>query len=356
MFNGDFYQQTHGAAMGSPVSPLVANIYMEHFEGRALASAPHPPSIWLRYVDDTFVLINEDHIQEFTDHINSMDRNIAFTSEPEIDGCLAFLDVKIHLNDDGSTRTSVYRKPTHTDQYLNGLSHHPLEHKRSVVRSLLNRAELIVSTEQDRRSEVNHIHKVLKQNNFDPWMLNIPKKKNFVPLRPKNLPYTGYKPYPVAMPYTRGLSEKLQRVFRDHGLTIYHKPWNTLRQSLVSPKDKLDKMIKCGAIYEITCGDCEKTYIGETARVLKTRFKEHIRRTPPHSAVGEHRDNTGHSFPESNIKVLDSEEHWYRRKVKEALQIKEKRPSLNRDRGLELPAIYSHIVSRGAYAPSHVTQ
>ena len=96
-------------------------------------------------MNDTFVLIHEHHIQEFTAHINNMDKNISFKGEPEVDGCLAFLDVKIHLNEDGSTKTTVYCKPTHTDQYLNGLSHHPLEHKRSVVRSLLNRAELIVS-------------------------------------------------------------------------------------------------------------------------------------------------------------------------------------------------------------------
>ncbi|OPX53823.1 reverse transcriptase domain-containing protein, partial [Oceanospirillum multiglobuliferum] len=56
-FDEKFYKQTHGAAMGSPVSPIVANIYMESFEQQALSSAIHTPSIWLRYVDDTFVII-----------------------------------------------------------------------------------------------------------------------------------------------------------------------------------------------------------------------------------------------------------------------------------------------------------
>ena len=57
--NNKFYQQTHGAAMGSPVSPIVCNLYMENFEKIALSSAPSPPSMWLRYVDDTFVKIHE---------------------------------------------------------------------------------------------------------------------------------------------------------------------------------------------------------------------------------------------------------------------------------------------------------
>ena len=43
VFQGQYYEQTEGAAMGSPLSPIVANIYMEHFETRALETAPHPP-------------------------------------------------------------------------------------------------------------------------------------------------------------------------------------------------------------------------------------------------------------------------------------------------------------------------
>ena len=62
--------------MGSPVSPTVANLYMEDFEHRALATAPHPPSVWLRYVDDTFVEIVEYYAKEFFAHINSIDTNI----------------------------------------------------------------------------------------------------------------------------------------------------------------------------------------------------------------------------------------------------------------------------------------
>ena len=50
VFQGQHYEQVEGAAMGSPLSPIVANIYMEHFETKALETAPHPSSLWKRFV------------------------------------------------------------------------------------------------------------------------------------------------------------------------------------------------------------------------------------------------------------------------------------------------------------------
>ena len=332
--------------MGSPVSPIVADIYMEDFEETALSTAPNPPSLWLRYVDDTFVLLHVYNIDSFTSHINSIDPKIQFTTEPETDGKLPFLDLCIHINDDGSTRITVYRKPTHTDQYLNFASNHPVIHKQSVVRTLMNRANNYITTEADRRQEVAHVKQALRANDYTEWSL--------IPPRPRQRPTTSAgqsntsRPT-VGLPYLRGMSEELCRVFRSHGVQTYLKPINTLRDQLVHPKDPTPTQSKSCVVYKLTCEeDSSHTYIGETKRTLTTRVKEHqkICSAVP-TAIGEHIAATGHTISLASAQVLCREEHKTSRKVKEAVFIKQQKPTINRDTGVYLPPVYDAILLPG---------
>ena len=96
VFQDVVYEQTKGAAMGSPVNPIVTNIYMEAFENRAITTALHLPRIWKRYVDDTFVIQHHSHKEEFPHHINTVDPSIQFTvEEAKEDGSIPFLDTTI---------------------------------------------------------------------------------------------------------------------------------------------------------------------------------------------------------------------------------------------------------------------
>ena len=85
VFRGELYLQDHGAAMWSPVSPIVCNIYMEfgEFEKKVLMTASYPPEWWFRYTDDTHTKQKARHVEEFTHHLISIDQDIQFTTEKE---------------------------------------------------------------------------------------------------------------------------------------------------------------------------------------------------------------------------------------------------------------------------------
>ena len=130
-FQDTFYEQLDRAAMGFTLSPIVANLYIQHLEETALRTAPDPPRLWLRYVDDTFViwLHGQEKLDCFHEHLNTQHRNIKFTVEHEKENKLAFLDVQVTRTNNRLT-TSVYRKPTHMDRYIPFHSHH---HQRTVT-------------------------------------------------------------------------------------------------------------------------------------------------------------------------------------------------------------------------------
>ena len=118
VFDDRIYSQVEGAAMGSPVSPIVANLFMEWFEEHAIESFMFDIKLWKHYVDDTMVILCDSLLDDFTNHINNIHSSIKFTREEESDNTIAMLDAKIVKSSEGHLSFSVYRKATHTAQYL----------------------------------------------------------------------------------------------------------------------------------------------------------------------------------------------------------------------------------------------
>ena len=125
-FREEFYEQIEGVAMGSPLSPIVANLYMESFERRALDLSPLNPKTWKCYVDDTDVVWphRRRSLAQFLEHLNNQNNNIKFTMKTEDNRSLPFLDVLVSRNKDRSISHQEFRKRTHTDRYLHDNSHH----------------------------------------------------------------------------------------------------------------------------------------------------------------------------------------------------------------------------------------
>ena len=138
------FEQVKGAVMGYPISPIVANLFKKDLEMKALATAPSPPTLWKRVVDDTFIIIQRSQKDSFLQHINAIDDNIHSTCEEAgEDGSISFMDMLITPDEDGRLNTNVYRKPIHTDQYLHWDSHHAIKSKYNVIGTLYHRARTI---------------------------------------------------------------------------------------------------------------------------------------------------------------------------------------------------------------------
>ena len=157
LFQGKYYEQVQGAAMGYPISSLIANIFIEDFEVKALMSIPHPMPFCSRVVDDTFVINKAEYSQDLLQHINNQDPHIQFTVEPTQQGSLPFLDTLVTIQQDNTLSTSVYKKPTHTDQYLHWDSNHHITAKQCAFNTLAHRVNTVSSTQDNMDRELTSV-------------------------------------------------------------------------------------------------------------------------------------------------------------------------------------------------------
>ena len=228
--------------MGSPLNPIVANIFMEHFEKQALESAPHPPSLWKRYVDDTFVILEKSHQEEFLHHINSLDSHIKFTVEnTRDDGSISFLDILITPNNEGSLQTKVYQKPTHTNQYLKWDSHHAISNKYSVISLLLHRAKDICSSQELLEEEQKQIQEALSLYKYPMWAINRIKIKTSAPTNNRNVNQDNRPTCKssITVPYNEGLSETFKNLCKRYGIEVHFKSGKPSRMNLWHPKIRI---------------------------------------------------------------------------------------------------------------------
>ena len=170
----DIYRQDEGLAMGSPLLPVLVYIYMEYFEEMASGSTSLKPSLWLRYVDDTFILWpHQEDIQILLYHVNLIRSFIQFTMEKEQDNTLPFLDVLITGTEQGF-KSSMYRKPTFTFTFTFN-SHHLYNVKTRIFRCLQHRAITISSESEVHQEEIKSLRDNLHRNN-DPESLTLPQE------------------------------------------------------------------------------------------------------------------------------------------------------------------------------------
>ena len=136
--------------------------------------------------------------------------------------------------DNGRLSTKVYRKPTHTERYLSFHSHHPVAHKRAVVKSLIDRAKIIPSSSEQRSKEMKHVTAALVANGFPKrFVIDVGKPKRLAQQLSTTAPDAA-KGFCI-LPYIKGTSEPIKRILSNHNIKVAQKPHQTIGNLFPKP-------------------------------------------------------------------------------------------------------------------------
>ncbi|XP_076052761.1 uncharacterized protein LOC143032178 [Oratosquilla oratoria] len=189
-FREKVYHQRIGTPMGSPISVVLAEMAMQEFEEEMLAAAPVALKTWMRYVDDVFVIMKEGEVDCFLNFLNG--RNTAI-------------------------------------QLLDYESCHPVEHKKSVVKTLWSRAGNLCSTEENLKEERKRLEKVFADNGYPKSVI---RRWTTAQGRKTTADTKQAATRRITLPYVKGASEVAARLLRKRGVEVAHKPANSLHGAL----------------------------------------------------------------------------------------------------------------------------
>ena len=282
-FNSILYEQIDGVSMGACLGPVLANIILTELEKVIVQPLIENGLLkfYVRYVDDTLVLVKRKDIEHVQNQLNSFHPNLKFIVDDFKDDNIHFLDLQIKKNS-----TTIYFKNTHTAQYTNFSSYMPWSLRTAWVKSLFHRALTICSTKVLFNEQIGNIRRFMSWNGFPRYVRNSlinrllkrndknnRKQVEQIDQRPDiwfNIPYAGSKGEFLV----KSLVRKMRRFLKkDVGIVVRYRNKNL--GIYCSTKDKIPSDQRSNIIYEIKCPGCGGTYIGKTDRCLSIRLSEH---------------------------------------------------------------------------------
>ena len=352
-FNGAYYRQKDGVAMGSPLGPALANAFLCHHEEYWLDDCPlsFAPIFYARYVDDIFVLLrSREHILLLANYLSSKHPNINFTFEVEDNNSLPFLDVDV-FRDSNSFSSTVHRKDTFSGVFTNYNAFIPDTYKKGLISTLLYRAYMINSSFLSLHREVEKLKKVFKKNGYPSSFIDRCIYRFFNKLYIKKVPVhtVPKKEVLIVLPFlgssSWNIKNDLVRTFRNIlpfcNIKIVFKTTNRL-SNYFSFKDKFPKCLMSGVIYHYTCAMCKRSYVGCTKRYWEKRLEEHLHISAltgkplnglqiftPLQHIKSGKCCASPTISRDDFKILGREQHPYLLQLKESIFIYKLKPQLN---------------------------
>ena len=357
-FDGTMYKQLDGVAMGSPLGPILANVFVGYHE----AQVPQDewPQLYERFVDDVFsVFLSENHAEHFFNILNGLHPALRFTMEIEADSKLPFMDILVQRTN-GSFARSVYRKPTFTGLYTRWDSFSPTSQKIGLIKSLKSRA-LKICSESMLQDEFDKLKDIFVENGYP---IDVIEKHLRIQTGKANrgtadaaaqtgdahgtAGNTGNATAFLRLPWMGQVSNK----FRGDILKVISKGYPKVEAKVVFTtarafsgrgKDVLSATSQSFIVYQFTCR-CSWTYVGKTTQLLSERIKQHIPdrlfvnlrgkpvKTSSDSAITKHLCESVECTQSEDIrrsfKILAKARHSKHLDVLEALYIRKKSPDL----------------------------
>ena len=337
---------------GSPLGPTMADFYMAELESKLLNDDKiSNPIMYMRYVDDTICIFkNRGHIHHFVRRLKT-NSVLDFTHEIMNGDHFNFLDVNLKLRDDGSFDTSVFIKPTDKGLYANYNSHIPMQYKKSVINSLVNRAIKTSSTPESRRQELARITQVLVNNGYHQSEIDkiikskIQQKLNSQASVPNTATSDDINVYVELHTVSnfRHDSKSLKNIIKRHvqptddaknvKITTFYRPLKL--SSKFTTRTPAETAEKSCLVYQFMCPEpsChEVAYYGYTNQRLKTRVKQHRYKD---SSICKHYMDCHEKLPPKfdefvkSFQILFSCNDILSIKIAEAILIKNNKPIIN---------------------------
>jgi len=300
--------------MGSLISSLVAEIFLQHYKDIHIKQLLDTKNIALytRYVDAILIIYDITKIQPQTinKHINQIPDNIKLNPTQETHNSINFFDLKITRNQT-SLEIDIYRKPTTTDMTINFHSNHPIEHKMAAFRFHISRMHCLPLDSEKKQKDRETIQTIAKNNNFPQNLLlklkrQIQHKTSHTQTRrnDKKLRTTYHSPK----------IRKITNLFKNTNIVIAFRTTTTLRQLTKPIPTNQTLEHENSGVYKLSCKICQQSYIAQTSRNLKSRFWEHtryIKNNYASSAYALHILNCRHEYGNINdtttlLKRIDS--------------------------------------------------
>ena len=285
-----YYRQLDGLAMGSPPAPHLANGWLNKYDDVIKGEA----TLYARYMDDILRNIKRHQTDQKLAEINNLHPALKFTIERETDGTIPFLDMKLIHEEQGKLSSTWYQKPTDTGLIMNYHALAPKRYKRSVVSGFVHRIHRACNTWGHFHESMERAKHVLENNQYPPEFYDPIISKALTDIlttddASSNVQKTSATDtnqtrvtFPLYIQYRGKCTENYARALHQcNAPCTIIMTLRKLKTVMPSLKPPVEKNIRSGVVYKLTCPRCKSCYVGQTSRHTQTRLREHTMNEGP---------------------------------------------------------------------------